>query len=97
MDHLWSRRDLDYNDDDWFKKGRVLQKRVHLCNALIWQRDGEIILTFLSCVSAPPPADPALEEGHESLHHNVPGAGGLSAHQRFLLHLPETQLQADRV
>lgn len=45
----------------------------------------------------PPPADTPPQGRHEPLHHHVSRAGGMSARQRLLLHLPATQLQKDRV
>lgn len=39
----------------------------------------QITLTFLSCTSVPPLADPPPQERHEPLHHHVSGAGGMSA------------------
>lgn len=57
----------------------------------------QITLTFLSYISVEPLGDAAPQGRDEPLHHHVSGAGGMSARQRLLLHLPSTQLQKEGV
>lgn len=57
----------------------------------------QITLTFFVHISVSPLGDATPQGRHEPLHHHVSGAGGMSARQRLLLHLPPTQLQKERV
>ena len=57
----------------------------------------QITLTFFVHISVPPLGDATPQGRHEPLHQHVPGAGGMSARQRLLLHFPPTQLQKEKL